>query len=376
MPRTTSKEPKRGRGRPKKEDAPRINYNELDSLLVFGEVVPVDSGDGTCIVYPTYRDIAKRLKVSLGLIGEYAVKHNCARRRADAEERVRIKADQKIVELRATTIALSRDDELRIIDAYLAQFEKALADGRVRFDSPADFNTMARLKEFIQGGADSRQEIHASLTLEDIQARYRRAQQVISAPAQERGEQEGPAALGSGAPEQSAIVLDSSDEHVFGAVHRRANDTLAESRGIVRVADDEVPPEDLATGSVHLGANRQNTLKRRESPAASAAIPAAGVNTENAVHHTPIAAAGPEAPAPRRTGPRWPDAAPPSASAGPETAAALAGTPPAHSRTPEPAGVPTPHPQNPGVSGRSSSEFAGEELAPEDLQGDEAEEEP
>ena len=33
---------------------------------------------------------------------------------------------------------------------------------------------MVRLKEFVLGGADSRQEIHASLSLEDIQARHQR----------------------------------------------------------------------------------------------------------------------------------------------------------------------------------------------------------
>ena len=35
-------------------------------------------------------------------------------------------------------------------------------------------NTFVRLKEFILGGADSRQELHAALSLESIQQRYAR----------------------------------------------------------------------------------------------------------------------------------------------------------------------------------------------------------
>src|SRR5690606_35191259 len=91
----------------------------------------------------------------------------------------RTEADQELLEQRATAVAQSKDDELRIIDTYLAGFEKALAEGRVRFDNPGDFNTMVRLKEFVMGGADSRQEIHASLSLEDIQARHQRMIRVV-----------------------------------------------------------------------------------------------------------------------------------------------------------------------------------------------------
>ncbi|WP_275472525.1 hypothetical protein [Myxococcus hansupus] len=54
-------------------------------------------------------------------------------------------------------------------------FEEALAEGRVRVDNPTDFNTMVRLKEFVQGGADSRQELHASFSLEGLQARHAQA---------------------------------------------------------------------------------------------------------------------------------------------------------------------------------------------------------
>ncbi len=175
-------------GRPRKGEPPRISYEELDRLLVFGEVVPVENGEGTTVVYPSYRDLARRFGVSHSVIATYSRKHDCLRRREVAKARVAAKADQKLVELRANAIAMSKDDTLRIIDSYIAGFEKALAEGRVRYDNPTDFNTMVRLKEFILGGADSRQEIHAALSLEDIQARHRRMLRLAQqASAAERG---------------------------------------------------------------------------------------------------------------------------------------------------------------------------------------------
>jgi len=175
-------------GRPKKADGPRVPYDELDRLLVFGEVVQTAEG-GTSVVYPSYRDLAQRYSVAHSLVAQYARKHDCLRRRKDAKVRVAVKTEQKLVEMRATALALSKDDALRMIDTYLVGFEKALSEGRVRFDSPTDFNTMLRLKEFILGGADSRQEIHAALSLEDIQARHQRMLRTAQqASAEERGE--------------------------------------------------------------------------------------------------------------------------------------------------------------------------------------------
>ena len=176
-------------GRPRKVDGPRVPYDEIDKLLVHGEVVPTEAGKGTAVVYPSHRELARRYGCSHSLIATYSKKHDCLRRRTEAKARVAVKADQKLVELRATALALSKDDALRMIDTYLVGFEKALGEGRVRYDNPTDFNTMLRLKEFILGGADSRQEIHAALSLEDIQARHQRMLRASQqASAEERGE--------------------------------------------------------------------------------------------------------------------------------------------------------------------------------------------
>ena len=179
----------RKNGRPAKGEPPRVPYEELDRILVFGEVVTCEDGENKTVHYPSYRDLARRYGVCNSVIARYSKKHNCLRRREQATARIAVETDKKLVDLRATAIAMSKDDELRIIDTYLAGFEMALADGRVRFDNPTDFNTMVRLKEFIQGGADSRQEIHAALSLEDIQARHRRMLKTVEASSTaERGE--------------------------------------------------------------------------------------------------------------------------------------------------------------------------------------------
>ncbi len=163
--------------------------------------------------FPSYREMAERFAVSTTLIAQYSKTHNCLRRRAQAQARIRIQSDQKLVELRATAVALSKDDELRIIDTYLGRFEQALAEGRVRFDNPSDFNTMLRLKNFAMGGADSRQEVHVSLSLEEIQERHQRMMRINrTASAALRGEMPGPNDVAVGASEGAESPGSSSPE--------------------------------------------------------------------------------------------------------------------------------------------------------------------
>jgi len=90
------------------------------------------------------------------------------------------KTEEKVIELRATAAAVSKDDALRIIDKFLTKFEAALDEDRVRYDVPADFNTMLRLKEFVMGGPDTRQESTTSITLEMLQERHARMLKAMS----------------------------------------------------------------------------------------------------------------------------------------------------------------------------------------------------
>jgi len=165
---------KRNRGRPSKADAPIVPWNDVDRLLVFGETAKDEASGTEAMRFPSFREVATRYGVSKSLVGKYATKHNCLKRREENRLREQIRFETEVVKKRAKARALSTDEEVRIIDDYLRGFDEALAEGRVRYDNPGDFNTMLRLKEFKLGRADSRQEIHGVLTLEEIQARHRR----------------------------------------------------------------------------------------------------------------------------------------------------------------------------------------------------------
>jgi hypothetical protein len=164
---------RRGPGRPRKSEAPVISLEELDRLLVFGEVVQTPDGAATTR-FPTYRELADRYGVAVSYVAAYVKSHNCLRRRENAKMRLTYRVEDKLIEKRAEAIAVGKDDVVRLIDEFLLSFEKALKEGRVRSDNPTDVNTFVRLKEFILGGADSRQEVHAALSLESIQQRYTR----------------------------------------------------------------------------------------------------------------------------------------------------------------------------------------------------------
>jgi hypothetical protein len=173
-------------GRPRKADPPRIAHHELDRLLVFGEVIDEGDGHGPATHFPSYRDLAKRYGVSHSVIANYSSRHDCLRRREAAKQRVDARTDEKLVEQRATELASGKTRALEAIDAFITAFGQALADGRVRVDSVTDFNLMIRLREFLQGGPDSRHEINATLSLTELQRRYaemlRRLAEVDEAP--------------------------------------------------------------------------------------------------------------------------------------------------------------------------------------------------
>ena len=181
--------PPKKNGRPRKGDGSKVNYEELDRMLVLGELVNPPDGGEPAVVYPSYRELAKRYGVCHSVVADYAKKHDCLRRRERARERLLAKTEEKLLELRAVAIAFSKEDAVATIDDYLTAFREAVAERRVRVDNPTDFNVMLRLKEFILGGADSRQEVHAALSLEDLQARHREMLKAIEAMSEvERGD--------------------------------------------------------------------------------------------------------------------------------------------------------------------------------------------
>ncbi len=169
-----SDEEKRNKGgRPRKGDL-KVDYLELDRLLVHGEEVAVEGvPDTKAVRYPSYKELSERYGVSISVVGEYSTARNCLKRRAEAQARLDAKVDQKIVEMRAEAIALSRHERIGLVDRALLAFAEALKDGRVRCDTSSDLNMLLRLREYLEGGADSRQQILGGITLEVLQSRHR-----------------------------------------------------------------------------------------------------------------------------------------------------------------------------------------------------------
>ncbi|MFZ5786065.1 MAG: hypothetical protein ACOY3Y_06455 [Acidobacteriota bacterium] len=166
--------PQRPRGRPKKADAPIVPWDEVDRLLVHGEVAKDPESGLQTIRFPSLAALGKRYGVSKNRVWQYASKHKCLERREEARLRGQTKYDQKVTERRAEARALATADVVRVVDAYIVGFEQALGEGKVRFDSPADLDRLVRLKELLLGNADSRQEVQGGITLEAIQARHQR----------------------------------------------------------------------------------------------------------------------------------------------------------------------------------------------------------
>lgn len=165
--------PTRRQGRPRRGEGPFVPWQEVDRLLVFGEVVRDEETGHEDLRYPSFRELGRRYRVSASLIGQYATQHQCLQRREENRAREQRQFEQKLIEKRAEARALSRVEEIGIIDDYLRRFKEALDEGRVRFDSPGDFNTMARLKEFLEGNVDSRQEVQGLVSLDQVQMRHR-----------------------------------------------------------------------------------------------------------------------------------------------------------------------------------------------------------
>ncbi|MDY0004425.1 MAG: hypothetical protein RBU30_24215 [Polyangia bacterium] len=170
----TNDTPIRFPGRPSKNDALDVPWEEIDQLLVHGEVKVGEDGEGSLWRYPSYRELGEKYGVSHSLIARYSRNHNCLKRREVARRETRKISDTRLIELRAEQLTIGREDAIRCIDRFLLSFEEALIEGRVRCDNPSDYNLMTRLKAFIMGDPDSRHEELGGITLEDIQAAHAR----------------------------------------------------------------------------------------------------------------------------------------------------------------------------------------------------------
>ncbi len=160
---------KRRGGRPRRGEEHQFPTEEIDKLLVYGEVTIDQEGMPGNTSYPSYREIAKRFDISLGMVHEYSRKHCCLRRREEVAKQQIAQEQDQITEQQAHQLTYGREDVVRTIDKYLAKFEAELDAGRVRMNDPASYSAMLRLRGQILGDEGQKREICPGLTLEDLE---------------------------------------------------------------------------------------------------------------------------------------------------------------------------------------------------------------
>jgi hypothetical protein len=116
--------PRRRAGRPTKNEGPRVNYAELDHLIVFGEP---GNDPAEPVRYPSYRELAARYGVAVSVIGEYGRKHKCQKRRKAAARRIRALVDQKMSELHADARANGAPEPTRSAAQVLRDSRRTVA---------------------------------------------------------------------------------------------------------------------------------------------------------------------------------------------------------------------------------------------------------
>jgi hypothetical protein len=168
---SSGEDSRRGPGRPRRGDGPSFPHDQVFDALVYGEIVPDEHGKSN-VSYPSYRDLAQRYGVTVSVIAEYAKSRNVLKRRELARARYESRKEEKLIELRSEAVAFDEAKMLQVIDSMCGKFASAADEGRMRFDNVADFDKLWRLRSFIQGGPDSRQELQGSITLEALQQRH------------------------------------------------------------------------------------------------------------------------------------------------------------------------------------------------------------
>lgn len=118
--------------------------------------------------YPSYRELGERFGIAHTQVARYAKAHNCLERRERIRQRAQVMADEQFATTLAERMTVGQDQLRGIVDGYLLQFGKAVAEGRVRCDNPADFDRLTRLKLKLDEGADGRGDLDRSMTVRDF----------------------------------------------------------------------------------------------------------------------------------------------------------------------------------------------------------------
>jgi len=147
-------------------------HEKIAALLIHGRLVRDEASGQLVTVFPSATDLAAEFGVARSMIGYISKKYDCIGRRVEEEKRVIAMASARITELRADAIAFDKAFQLDTIDEWLHQFRTKLADKKVPVEQPLDYERMVRLRSFVDGGVDGRQELTGGISLEFLVARH------------------------------------------------------------------------------------------------------------------------------------------------------------------------------------------------------------
>lgn len=147
-----------------------IDWNLAERLYIHGELTQ-DEENVPFVAWPSLGTIAKRIGVSKQGLSNHVVRHKWLERKEKAKRETSELVDAARQQARARDIR----KPIEIVDDYISRFDKSVQAGRVRDDDVASFDKACRLRAFLMGEADSRQEQKVTLTLEAMQSRHREA---------------------------------------------------------------------------------------------------------------------------------------------------------------------------------------------------------
>jgi predicted transcriptional regulator len=145
---------------------------ELDRMVLFGDIEIAQDGRLQAR-YPTTEEIARRLDVARAAVTAYVAKHKLHVRREEIARRISARVEERLVESTAAKIVMARARQLQLLDGFLVRAESDALEGQLRVESIADVNTVLRLRAFLSGEVESRQEVHTEITLDALHARHR-----------------------------------------------------------------------------------------------------------------------------------------------------------------------------------------------------------
>ena len=105
-------------------------------------------------------------------VGSHARHGNWMQRRKEAQNIADDKAARKLTTDARKAGKLSTEDEVRIIDGWIMRFAQSIKENSVRTDAAGDLNTLMRLREFMEGRADSRVEVQGQIGIEILVGRH------------------------------------------------------------------------------------------------------------------------------------------------------------------------------------------------------------